>query len=200
MDRNESVNNRIYLSNVVRRWPNREVPYTLSCTFDESDRGHIAYSFDEIEKSSCVRFRPATTDDLDWVHIKSDERGCFASRGFYGPGFGLHRLNLQRSTCVTKSVIEHELLHVLGQGHEQTRPDRDEYMTINWTIMKVNSAHNNWRASYSEEEAAEYQSCYAIVDQPQETANFDDCVSENIVTDYGLPYDWNSIMHYDLYL
>ena len=34
--------------------------------------------------------------------------------------------------------------------------------------------------------------------QTQETANFDDCVSLNVVTAYSAPYDFNSIMHYSL--
>ena len=34
----------------------------------------------------------------------------------------------------------------------------------------------------------------------QENYNFDDCVSGNIVTAFGLPYDWNSVMHYGLNL
>ena len=34
--------------------------------------------------------------------------------------------------------------------------------------------------------------------QTQETANFDDCVSGHVYTAYSAPYDFDSIMHYDL--
>ena len=101
----------------------------------------IAVSFDAIEKASCIKFRPATTADKDWVEIDSTQSGCFADLGFLGPGKGKHELNIEigtdQATCLTKSVVVHELLHNLGVNHEQTRPDRDEYMTINWTNMKV---------------------------------------------------------------
>ena len=100
---------------------------------------------DTLEKAACVKFRPATVVDKDWIHIDFKEPGCFARIGFYGPDWGLHEVNLEEgpvpltATCLIKGVVVHELLHVLGFVHEQTRPDRDEYMTIRWEKMMVNS-------------------------------------------------------------
>ena len=98
-------------------------------------------SIDEIEKASCVKFRPATVADKDWVEIDNKETGCFAILGYNGPGHGKHEVNLERKsssgTCITKGVIVHELLHILGVNHEQNRPDRDNYMKINWKNMQV---------------------------------------------------------------
>ena len=33
-------------------------------------------------------------------------------------------------TCATKGIAMHELFHALGRFHEQNRPDRDDYVTV----------------------------------------------------------------------
>ncbi len=38
--------------------------------------------------------------------------------------------------CGRKGIVEHEFLHALGLYHEQTRYDRDDYVTINYENIR----------------------------------------------------------------
>ena len=61
---------------------------------------------------------------------------------FFVSGFGRIEIGLTRSWCVQQYVVVHEILHILGFGHEQSRPDRDQYITVNWDNMPVCSRLN----------------------------------------------------------
>ena len=57
--------------------------------------------------------------------------------GFRGPGKGAHTVQLASDYCRKKVVIQHETMHALGFHHEMTRPDRDQFIKINWPKIKV---------------------------------------------------------------
>lgn len=40
--------------------------------------------------------------------------------------------------CGRKGIIQHEIFHALGRLHEQSRPDRNQYVTINWHNIEPN--------------------------------------------------------------
>eukprot|EP00092_Neocalanus_flemingeri_P019839 GFUD01021490.1.p1 GENE.GFUD01021490.1~~GFUD01021490.1.p1 ORF type:complete len:277 (+),score=37.78 GFUD01021490.1:23-832(+) len=62
--------------------------------------------------------------------------------------------------------IEHEFLHSLGVQHTQTRSDRDKYVTIKWGNIDQEK-YSNFRK-----------------------------VNSDGWSNYGLPYDYRSVMHY----
>nr|XP_040570849.1 zinc metalloproteinase nas-14-like [Lepeophtheirus salmonis] len=89
-------------------------------------------------------------------------------------------------------VITHELLHILGFAHEQTRPDRDQYVKVNWENIKSGTHSNFWRA-LGENEPATIPYCGSVgVDQ------YDNCYAGFRASTFGLNYDYGSIMHYGL--
>ncbi|KYM97747.1 Dorsal-ventral patterning tolloid-like protein 1 [Cyphomyrmex costatus] len=87
-------------------------------------------------------------------------------------GYNVHgptTLNLDIKECFrTIGHSIHEMLHTLGVYHEHMRPDRNNYITIIWENMRKGDEFN-------------FQ-----------------LLNNSIVTNYGLPYDYDSIMHYSM--
>ena len=55
---------------------------------------------------------------------------------------GAQDLSLSTQGCIYQSTAIHELLHAAGIAHEQTRPDRDSYVTINWGNIQSGTESN----------------------------------------------------------
>ena len=87
---------------------------------------------------------------------------------FASVGFtgGYSFLNLSPASCFDMRTIRHELLHVLGFLHEHQRPDRDQYVDILWENID--------------------ETLFQQFDLENEAS----------VDYHGLPYDYESVMHY----
>lgn len=62
--------------------------------------------------------------------IYSHEYSVFIKVGMQG--WGKQIVNIDRNGCVYKGTIVHEMMHAIGFEHEQNRPDRDQYIKINY--------------------------------------------------------------------
>ena len=116
---------------------------------------------DHWENNTCIRFVPHT-DQRDYI-ILYPGYGC---RSYIGRIRGDQGVSIGRR-CLSFSNALHEIGHALGFYHEQSRPDRDEYVQI--------VAENIIAGAGSEFEKK----------------------SENVVDSLGVGYDYNSIMHYN---
>ena len=65
-----------------------------------------------------------------------------------------------------QKIVLHELGHALGLIHEHQRPDRDDYVTINFSNLRPSGRSNLEK------------------------------VSRSAVNNHGVAYDLTSIMHY----
>ena len=88
-----------------------------------------------IQNATCIRFHPKSTE-TSYVYIKRGAvgTGCYSFVGRHSSRPNI--VNLQYNGCITRGIVAHELLHALGFYHEQSRPDRDDYVYIVWSNVK----------------------------------------------------------------
>ena len=82
--------------NTYRLWPNGQVPYVISNRFSSHERSIIKLAVEDIARVSCVKWRPKSNYDKDYVHILKDA-GCYSRVGKTG---GPQVLSLGRSTML----------------------------------------------------------------------------------------------------
>jgi hypothetical protein len=97
------------------------------------------------------------------------DSGCYSFVGRVGGAQSLSLMKPGRGTCLINGIIQHELLHALGLFHEQSRSDRDTYVRINTQNI-----------------------------QPGAAGNFNK-YSANVISHYGQPYNYRSVMHYSAF-
>ncbi|CAB1334022.1 unnamed protein product [Coregonus sp. 'balchen'] len=143
-----------------KRWQS-PVPYILHSSLDMNTKGIILRAFDQFRLKTCMDFKPR---DSEMFYLTIEKHtGCSS---YVGRTFANGQVVNIGEYCGIVAIVEHELLHALGFYHEQSRYDRDEYVTI---------VYEN------------------ILEGTQE--NFKN-YSENEITTLGTPYDYTSLMHY----
>ena len=79
---------------------------------------------------TCVKYVLRTTESSYVEYFNGGYDACFSKVGRL-PGKP-NRVSLGDG-CYRNNTILHENLHALGFDHMQSRPDRDKYITINWS-------------------------------------------------------------------
>lgn len=144
-------------------WPNGKVPYYISSSLSNNARSAISAAINAYSSATCIQFYPRNSE-RDYVYFFQGD-GCYSNVGRVG---GSQRISIGRG-CEHKGIVMHEMFHALGRWHEQSRPDRDQFISVNTDNMKDGVSGNFLK------------------------------LSTNQVTTQGVPYDFGSIMHYSAY-
>ncbi|MFY0569949.1 M12 family metallopeptidase [Archangium lansingense] len=131
----EQVMNAISKESVIRdpylKWPKVDgkvvVPYKVHPSLPRQAQAALQQAIAEFNAKTCVRFIPQTREK-DFVTVFFGQ-GCYSYVGNIHNGE--QELSLGQG-CEFKGTAVHELMHALGFYHEQSRPDRDQFITINF--------------------------------------------------------------------
>lgn len=152
------------IRNRGRRWRNGVVPYLIDWTFDSGSRSRIHSAMQRFHESTCIQFI-ARTDEHDYIHFVP-RQGCWSAVGRQG---GRQEISVGGSCNYHRGTIMHEIMHALGFHHEQTRPDRDDYVIIYWGNIQEGKSNNF------------------------------DTYPQTYLDNFYTHYDYYSIMHYPMY-
>ncbi|PAA52700.1 hypothetical protein BOX15_Mlig021604g2, partial [Macrostomum lignano] len=153
------------LLNTANRWPGGVIVYRLDSSLPSSTRDKVRTAMTNVnrETGNCIKFRQASSSDGSRYVLIRPGSGCSATVGYWG-----RTTYVNLSTRCSVGNIMHEFQHSLGVYHQQSRPDRDSYVSI---------ALENVRSGYEH--------------------NFNKKSSSQVGT-YNVRYDFGSQMHYGL--
>lgn len=127
------------LRNTVRNlWTNRILYYRVASGYANSVDSALANLQSRL--GNCVRFQKRT-NERNYVEVFNGS-GCWSYVGMSG---GRQQMSLQTNGCYSTGTIQHEFIHALGLYHEQSRADRDSYVSIHWGNIGSTQCHNFYK-------------------------------------------------------
>ena len=122
----------------------------------------------KLQEVTCLNFVAYNPDEhRDFVTVQGTGSGCYSSVGRRG---GEQILNMQpydlEVGCFRLYTVVHEFLHALGFYHMQSATERDEYVFIDFDKIQPGTANNF------------------------------NTYGSDIISNYGVEYDFGSVMHY----
>lgn len=145
----------------VQPWAGGEVPYSFDPRFTNPERVQRVIAY--FNQYTPVRFVPYTNQKDSIVFSPGEVPLCLS----YVGKIGGHQPIYLDDRCFEKEIT-HELMHALGFIHEQSRPDRDQYLRVLWDKIE-------------EDKQSQFEVAPLSMASPQK----------------GRPFDYQSVMIYN---
>lgn len=134
----EGIAHGVAITGAAYRWPNGLMPYEIDAALPNKQR--VTDAIAHWQANTNMRFVERTAANAsqypNYVRIFRGD-GCWSYVGMRG---GKQDLSLADGCGFGATV--HELGHAWGLWHEQSREDRDSYVTINWPNIQAGREHN----------------------------------------------------------
>lgn len=142
---NSNIQQGVATSSLGRRWQDGEIPYVINASYSATNRNRILAGIDHVAANTSISFIPRTSE-TDYVEVFSGS-GCSSTIGQAG---GRQTISIA-SGCTGLGTVAHEFFHALGVYHEQSRSDRDSFVTVNLGNVQSGREHNFNKANNSDD-------------------------------------------------
>jgi Astacin (Peptidase family M12A) len=115
-----------------KRWSGGIIPYVIEA--DHPKKNDILAAIDMVNNNTVLCVRPRA-GEADFIKFVSGD-GCAS---FVGKRGGAQEITI--GGCAIGSIA-HEMIHAAGMFHEQSREDRDNFITVNFANITDGKEHN----------------------------------------------------------
>lgn len=145
IDEIQSLDRGITIDGAAFRWPNGEIPYVIAGGFTAQYVTLLNTAIEYMNGSTHMRLVPRTAE-ANWIEYTPSDR-CSSPVGMQGGGAQIIRLMdpfdpaSMGVGCYFRQIV-HETAHSAGLFHEQSREDRNTFVTINFANIEAGKAFN----------------------------------------------------------
>jgi hypothetical protein len=124
-----NVKSAVAINDKSHLWPNGEIPYEIDSSVSAQTIDSIHWAIGELNQTQ-LKVRPRQANEGNYVVFRDTGNGCTSYLGRIG---GAQTVS---TTGCSRGSLAHELLHAAGLYHEQSRSDRDNFVTIVWSEIQ----------------------------------------------------------------